>query len=115
MDEFKPGDTVVPKRGRGGPWVVASLGEQAVMFGEAVKVAIFEGGKFMALDKLKLSSRRTSKSSQSNPLDGLNFPVSCAYPGCGEGPFSNSMQVDEHITESHLPQAIWTFALEQMR
>jgi hypothetical protein len=56
MDDLKPGEAVVPKRGRGGPWVVASLGEQAVFFGEPIKIAIFEEGGFMAVEKLKLVS-----------------------------------------------------------
>lgn len=50
-----------------------------------------------------------------NPLDVLPYPVLCRYPGCGAGPFETPVAVDEHITEEHLPQAIWTFALEQMR
>jgi hypothetical protein len=49
-----------------------------------------------------------------NPLDDLPFPVSCQYPGCGDGPFLNGLQVDEHVTEVHLAEAVWTFALEQM-
>lgn len=48
------GDTVVPKRGKGGPWIIASLGSQPSMFNEdEVKVAIFENGSFMALNKLR--------------------------------------------------------------
>ena len=50
-----------------------------------------------------------------NPLDALSFPVICCYPGCGEGPFVDAIQVDEHITENHLLEAVWSFAIEQMR
>lgn len=50
-----------------------------------------------------------------NPLDELPFPVRCHYPGCDSIPLHNAVEVDELITEEHLPQAIWTFALEQMR
>lgn len=50
-----------------------------------------------------------------NPLDELPFPVMCRYPGCGEGPFTDGVQVDEHISENHLPEAVWTFAVQQMR
>ena len=47
------------------------------------------------------------------PLDDLPFPVVCEY--CGDGPFSNAIEVDEHISESHLPEAVWGFAADQMR
>ncbi len=49
-----------------------------------------------------------------NPFNELQFPVVCSYPGCEAGPFLTAVEVDEHITEEHLPEAIWTFALEQM-
>ena len=44
------------------------------------------------------------------PLDELNFPVRCTYPDCSAGPFVTGDQVDEHITEEHLPEAVWNFA-----
>jgi hypothetical protein len=48
-------------------------------------------------------------------MDNLPFPVICSYPDCGAGPFVNAIEVDEHITEEHLMEAVWTFAEEQMR
>jgi hypothetical protein len=50
----------------------------------------------------------------SNPLNLLQFPVSCRYAGCGEGPFTDGLQVAEHVTAVHLAEAVWTFAIEQM-
>jgi len=50
----------------------------------------------------------------SKPIEKLDYPVKCGYTGCGEGPFYSAEQVDEHITENHLPEAIWTFAIENM-
>ena len=44
------------------------------------------------------------------PLADLPFPVKCCYADCEGGPFNNAVEVDEHITEEHLPQAIWSFA-----
>lgn len=49
------------------------------------------------------------------PLEALPFPVLCGYPDCGAGPFNNGDEVDEHISEEHLPEAVWTFAEENMR
>jgi hypothetical protein len=49
------------------------------------------------------------------PLESLPFPVRCVYPGCGAGPFGTPIAVDEHITEEHLPEAVWTFATEHMK
>lgn len=49
-----------------------------------------------------------------NPLDELPFPVYCVYPECRGGPFANGIEVDEHITEEHLAESIWTFAAENM-
>ena len=46
------------------------------------------------------------------PLDELPFPVNCDY--CDEGPFKNACEVDEHITENHLSEAVWSFAYEHM-
>ena len=53
MTELKIGDTVLPVRGRGGPWVVASIGSQPSMFGPDVEVAVFEDGSFMDVERLK--------------------------------------------------------------
>lgn len=50
-----------------------------------------------------------------NPLDALPFPVKCQYPGCDAGPFVNGDEVDEHISEEHLTEAVWLFATENMR
>jgi hypothetical protein len=50
-----------------------------------------------------------------NPLDNLPFPVRCTYPGCDCGLFRTAIEVDEHITEEHLPEAVWTFAEQNMR
>ena len=47
------GDTVRPLTGRGGPWVVQSLGAQAALWGPDGEVAIFESGEFMAVEKLR--------------------------------------------------------------
>lgn len=49
------------------------------------------------------------------PLDELPFPVFCDYADCGCGPFKNADQVDAHISEEHLPEAVWTFAAEHMK
>ena len=49
-----------------------------------------------------------------NPLEGLPFPVICIYPQCG-ALLANAVEVDEHITEEHLPESIWTFAENNMR
>jgi hypothetical protein len=46
------------------------------------------------------------------PLDELPFPVICA--SCGAGPFNDAIAVDEHITEEHLPEAVWAFAYDHM-
>ena len=48
-----------------------------------------------------------------NPLENLPFPVLCAY--CGAGPFDNAIEVDEHITEDHITEAVWDFASDQMK
>ena len=48
-----------------------------------------------------------------NPLYELEFPVYCA--SCKQGPFQNEIEVDEHITEEHLPEAIWDFACANMK
>lgn len=50
----------------------------------------------------------------STPLDNLPFPVTCKYPGCGVV-LESAIEVDEHITEEHLPEAIWNFADDNMR
>lgn len=49
-----------------------------------------------------------------NPLDDLVFPVRCNYPGCDSGLLHSGIEVDEHITQEHLPEAVWAFAFEQM-
>ncbi len=49
-----------------------------------------------------------------NPLDQLAFPVYCGYPDCDAGPFNNGIAVDEHISEDHLTEAVWLFAIENM-
>lgn len=49
------------------------------------------------------------------PLDSLAFPVCCTYPGCEAGPFRSGEEVDEHITDNHLPEAVWDFAMENMK
>lgn len=46
-----------------------------------------------------------------NPLHQLSFPVSCR---CGDGPFANAIEVDEHITADHLPEAVWDYAHDNM-
>ena len=51
----------------------------------------------------------------SNPLDSIDYPARCYYPGCGAGPFSDALQVDEHICSEHLTEAIWTFAHENIK
>jgi hypothetical protein len=51
--------------------------------------------------------------SNKTPLDELPFPVTCEY--CEAGPFANANEVDEHITEEHLPEAVWLFAEEHMK
>lgn len=54
MSELKPGDLVFPKRGKGGPWVIQSLGSQPSFFGDKdIDVAIFDNGTFLRVDKLK--------------------------------------------------------------
>lgn len=50
-----------------------------------------------------------------NPLEQLHFPVMCNYPECGQGPFKNAIEVDEHICEDHITEAVWTFAFENMK
>ena len=58
-EELKPGDTVVPRRGRGGPWVIESIGVQPTFLPDVnVKVAVFKGGSFMPIEKLKLHAVR---------------------------------------------------------
>ena len=52
-DSLRIGDTVRPLTGRGGPWVVQSLGTQAALWGPDEEVAIFESGEFMAVEKLR--------------------------------------------------------------
>lgn len=49
-----------------------------------------------------------------SPLEDLPFPVMCGYPDCDSGPFHNAIEVDEHITQEHLTEAVWTFAVENM-
>ena len=52
--ELKPGDTVVPRRGRGGPWVIASIGSQSLLFGDGnEKVVHFKDGTFIEANKVK--------------------------------------------------------------
>lgn len=53
----------------------------------------------------------------SNPLDELAAlgPVSCSYPGCNEGPFKTGTEIDEHVCEVHLTEAVWDFAYSNMR
>ena len=48
----------------------------------------------------------------STPLDDLPFPVVCEY--CDAGPFNSAVEVDEHITADHLPEAVWGFAADNM-
>jgi len=60
-------------------------------------------------------SCRSGQVHQATPLDELPFPVTCTYPGCGAGLFYSGIEVDEHISEEHLPQAVWAFAAEHMR
>jgi hypothetical protein len=48
-----------------------------------------------------------------SPLDELPFPVFCTY--CDDGPFVDAIQVDEHITEDHLTEAVWNFAQDFMK
>jgi hypothetical protein len=50
----------------------------------------------------------------STPLELLDFPVRCDYPECGAGPFHSGDEVDTHITEEHLPEAVWEFATNNM-
>lgn len=47
-----------------------------------------------------------------NPLGELTFPVYCRT--CKAGPFFDGDQVDEHITEDHLAEAVWDFAHDNM-
>ena len=47
------------------------------------------------------------------PLDELPFPVFCEL--CEEGPFNSGNEVDEHITENHLPEAVWGFGNDFMK
>lgn len=49
------------------------------------------------------------------PLDKLPFPVTCNYADCGAGPFKDAVEVDEHVSEEHLPEAVWDFAYENMK
>lgn len=49
------------------------------------------------------------------PLEQLPFPVMCTYEECGEGPFLNGIEVDEHITEEHLCETVWSFAFDNMK
>ena len=51
----------------------------------------------------------------STPLDELDFPVFCSYPDCAAEPFNTAIEADEHITECHLPEAVWDFAVEHMK
>jgi hypothetical protein len=50
----------------------------------------------------------------STPLDEFNFPVRCRYADCNAGPFISGDEVDAHITEEHLCEAVWTFAADHM-
>lgn len=50
----------------------------------------------------------------SNPLDTLEFPVSCEYAGCG-AVLNSGIEVDEHISEEHLCEAVWVFAMWNMK
>jgi hypothetical protein len=47
------------------------------------------------------------------PLDQLPFPVACEY--CGDGPFNEAYEVDEHITDIHFTEAVRIFAAEHMK
>lgn len=54
---FSIGDIVTPRRGKGGPWVIASFGSQPSLFGDSdIEVAIFDDGRFMAVNKLRLAT-----------------------------------------------------------
>lgn len=57
----------------------------------------------------------TNQPELKTPLSDLPFPVYCSYPDCGDGPFENAGEVDEHISDMHLPEAVWTFAAEHMK
>jgi hypothetical protein len=48
-----------------------------------------------------------------SPLEKLMYPRCCTYPGCEEiSLFKNAVELDEHITEQHLSEAVWNFAVE---
>ena len=49
-----------------------------------------------------------------NPLEQLAYPVRCTYPDCGEV-LRDAIALDEHISEEHLPEAVWTFAFENTK
>lgn len=49
-----------------------------------------------------------------NPLEEFIYPVTCTYPDCGVV-LHSAIEVDEHICEEHLTEAVWTFADENMR
>lgn len=49
------------------------------------------------------------------PLEHLGFPIRCTYAGCDAGPFTSAEQVDEHVSEDHLVDAVWLFVEEFMR
>jgi hypothetical protein len=53
LTDLRPGDTVRPLSGKGGPWVIQSLGTQAALWGPDEEVAIFETGEFVAVNKLR--------------------------------------------------------------
>lgn len=45
------------------------------------------------------------------PLEQLDYPRRCN--ACGDGPFLTAIELDEHITEDHISEAVWSFALDE--
>jgi hypothetical protein len=43
------------------------------------------------------------------------YPVRCTYPDCDSGRLDSAIELDEHITEEHLAEAVWTFARDNAR
>lgn len=69
------------KRGKGGPWTIQSLGSQPSLLGDSdIQVAIFEGGRFMAVDKLKLATRATS-APELPACAAIRFPSGTIFAG----------------------------------
>lgn len=71
---MKIGDTVTPKRGRGGPWIIQSFGSQPSLLGDSdIEVAIFDGGRFMAVNKLRLVNIKRDPKTDPKPGDIFRF------------------------------------------